>query len=56
MLCVQAGANLDSDGDRALVPAMKIRELLTDPHNMQSAALSGETLRGLCRQAMEEPT
>lgn len=56
MLCVQAKANLDSDRDRALVSANKIGELLTDPHNMHSAALSGETLRGLCQQAMGNPT
>jgi hypothetical protein len=54
-LCIQAATHGDADANRVLVPAQKIIELLMDPHNCRSAALSADTLRRLCLQAMDRP-
>jgi hypothetical protein len=54
-LCIQAATHGNADARRALLPEQKIVELLMDPHNCHSAALSADTLRRLCLQAMEQP-
>jgi hypothetical protein len=54
-LCLQAMRNADDDPARILMPCHEIRELMTNPLNAIAAALSVDTLRKLCRQAMTHP-
>jgi hypothetical protein len=51
-LCLQAMKNAEYDPSRLLVSRERIKELLDDPHNATVAAVSIDTLRKLCRQAM----
>lgn len=48
-VCKQAESHLD----RKLITAARIKRLLDDPHNVEFAALSIDTLNKLCRQAMK---
>jgi hypothetical protein len=54
-LCSQAMLNGAKEPARILMPTDRIKELLSDPHNADIAALSIETLRKLCWQAMSKP-
>jgi hypothetical protein len=51
-LCLQALRQGEDDPARILIPEEEIKQLLRDPHNAIMAALSAETLRKLCQQAM----
>jgi hypothetical protein len=51
-LCLQALRQGEDDPARVLISQDEIKDLLRDPHNAVLAALSAETLRKLCRQAM----